>query len=69
MIESMGTSCMTVCSRALNFFFHYDEYKCVYHETILNNVNDDKCMNANAYMLPRVICEWYIRLCHKNSLR
>ena len=38
----------------LNAMMHYDEE---FSKTILNNVNDDECMQANACMLPKVICE------------
>ena len=30
----------------------------------LSNVMNDECMKAYAYMLPRVICEGYVGLCH-----
>ena len=41
----------------------------VYDEFSDTQLSNDKYMKAYAYMLPRVICEEYVRLCHMNDFR
>ena len=46
---------------------HHDEE--FTNTQLLNDVINDECMRVYASMLPRVICDRCIRLCHINNLR